>query len=183
MNIEVNSVKITFELIDKETGEVITKEATLKDIKDKKPRTSRSKKPEDNDPVAKITLLEGKYQFNKSAIELTEFEPEMKIDIKFEKNGRLMIPVLCEDVKSGNRLTKSYTVSCKGSKRENLEAYGTVFELIPYPDKEGYFKLKGNKELPEDDIIDIPEEINDPDKDEFEIDNLDIDDVDFTLDD
>ena len=36
MNIEINAVKLTFELIDKETGEVITKEATLGDFKDKK---------------------------------------------------------------------------------------------------------------------------------------------------
>jgi hypothetical protein len=87
----------------------------------------------------------------------------MKLDIKFEKKGRVTTPLLCEDEKSGNRLTKTYTVSCRGSRHDNLAEYGDVFEVIPYENKEGYFKLKGNIEK-EDDIIDVPEEITDPEK-------------------
>ena len=183
---EIQSAKLIITLVDESTGELLTREATLGDFKEVKKRasTSRSKKPEDNDPVAKIILLEGKYQFNNAAIEMTGFEPEMKIDIKFEKKGRIMYPVMCEDLKSGNRLTKTYTVSCKGSKRENLEEYGTIFELEPYEGKEGYFKMKGNVEK-EDDIIDVPEEITNPDdeyldNEESTIDNSEeINDIDF----
>lgn len=180
MNIEIQSVKLVFSLVDTETGEIFTKETTLGDFKDaKKGTTTRSKKPKDDgDPVAKLTLLDNKIQLNKAAIDLTGFEPEMKIDVKFEKKGRSITPVICKDDKTGNRLTKTYTVSFRGSRHDNLVEYGTVFELTPYEGKEGYFKLKGDAPEKEDDIIDVPEEINDP---EDIIGNLDIDSSDFEL--
>lgn len=165
--LEIQSSKIVLTLVDTETGELFTKEATFGDFKEAVKKTStstRSKKPKDTDPTPKITLLEGKWQMNAACIELTGFEPEQKLEIKFEKKGRITTPVLCEDEKSGNRLTKTYTVSCRGSKHDNLAAFGDVFEVIPYEDKEGYFKLKGNIEK-EDDIIDVPEEISDPEED------------------
>ena len=130
-----------------------------------------------------IHLLEGKFQFNTKAIELTGFEPEQKIDIKFEKKGKVTTPVLCEDDKSGNRLTKTYTVSCRGSRHDNLAEYGDTFEVIPYEGKEGYFKLKGNIEK-ESDIIDIPEEISDPEDNDLDMDSSPDDgtEIDFDLD-
>lgn len=162
--LEIQSSKIVLTLVDTETGELFTKEATFGDFKEvtKKATTTRTKKPKDNDPVAKLTLLEGKVQMNNAAIQLTGYEPEMKIDIKFEKKGHNTTPVMMP-ADSGNRLTKTYTISCRGSKHDNLAEYGDVFELIPYEGKSGYFKLKGNIEK-EDDIIDVPEEIVDPDK-------------------
>ena len=163
--LEIQSAKIVLTLVDTETGELTTKEATFGEFKEatKKTTTSRAKKPKDDgDPTPKITLLEGKWQMNAACIELTKFDPEQKLDIKFEKKGRVTTPVLCEDEKNGNRLTKTFTVSCRGSRHDNLAEFGDVFEVIPYEGKEGYFKLKGNIEK-EDDIIDIPEEINDPD--------------------
>lgn len=160
----INSAKFIIEMVDDSTGEIITREATLGDFKEvtKKATTTRTRKPKDDDPVAKITLLEGKWQMNHACVELTGFEPEMKLDIKFEKKGRITTPVLCEDEKSGNRLTKTYTVSCRGSKHDNLAEYGDIFIVEPYEGKEGYFKLKGNVEK-DDDIIDVPEEITNPD--------------------
>ena len=169
---QINSAKLIVEILDETTGELITREATLGDFKEvapKKATTTRTKKPKDTDPVAKLTLLEGKLQMNNAAVELTGFEPEMKLDIKFEKKGRVTTPILCEDLKSGNRLTKTFTVSCRGSKHDNLAEYGDTFEVIPYEGKEGYFKLKGNIEK-EDDIIDVPEEITDPDESDVELD-------------
>jgi hypothetical protein len=182
--LEIQSSKIVLTLVDTETGELFTKEATFGDFKEatKKATTTRSKKPKDTDPVAKITLLEGKWQMNNACVELTGFEPEMKLDIKFEKKGRVTTPVLCEDEKSGNRLTKTYTVSCRGSRHDNLAEYGDVFEVIPYEGKEGYFKLKGNAPQKEDDIIDIPEEITDPEELDDDItDNSEVDISDFDL--
>ena len=181
--LEIQSSKIVLTLVDTETGELFTKEATFGDFKEatKKTTSTRSKKPKDTDPVAKITLLEGKWQMNAACVELTGFEPEQKLEIKFEKKGRVITPVLCEDEKSGNRLTKTYTVSCRGSKHDNLVEYGDIFEVIPYEGKEGYFKLKGNVEK-EDDIIDVPEEITDPDEiDEDVIDDSEVDISDFDL--
>lgn len=184
-NIKIVKQTLYTQWIDQSTGELFeeTREFLDDTIKVPKKTSRSSKKPKDTDVDPKVYLEDNKIRLNNKAVELTGFEPEQKINVLFEKKNRSITPIICIDDKNGNRLTKTYTISCRGSRHENLEAYGTVFELIPYPDKEGYFKLKGNKELPEDDIIDIPEEINDPDKDEFEIDNLDIDDVDFTLDD
>jgi hypothetical protein len=161
---QINSAKLIVEILDETTGELITREATLGDFKEVKKSSSgtRTRKPKDEDPVAKLSLLDNKIQFNAAAVEMTGFEPEMKIDIKFEKKGRMTTPVLCQDDKTGNRLTKTFTISCRGSKHDNLAEFGDIFELIPYEGKEGYFKLKGNIEK-EDDIIDVPEEINDPD--------------------
>lgn len=182
--LEIQSSKIVLTLVDTETGELFTKEATFGDFKEvtKKATTTRTKKPKDDDPTPKITLLEGKWQMNNACVELTGFEPEMKLDVKFEKKGRITTPVLCKDDKSGNRLTKTYTVSCRGSRHDNLAEYGDIFVVEPYEGKDGYFKLKGNIEK-EDDIIDVPEEITDPDESE-EIDSdsgVDISDFDLEL--
>ena len=178
----INSAKLIIEIVDDSTGEIITREATLGDFKEvtKKTTTTRTKKPKDDgetEPL--IHLLEGKWQLNNKAVELTGFEPEMKLDIKFEKKGRNTTPVLCEDEKSGNRLTKTFTVSCRGSKHDNLAEYGDTFEVIPYESKDGYFKLKGNVEK-EDDIIDVPEEITNPDNFEEEG-TVDVEDFDLDL--
>lgn len=186
MELEIQSAKLVLSIVDKETGEIITREATLGDFKEVKKTTStRSKKPKDEDPVAKVTLLEGKIQMNNAAVQMTGWEPEMKIDIKFDKKGRTTTPVMVK-ADTGNRLTKTYTISCRGSKHDNLAEYGDIFEVIPYEGKEGYFKLKGNAEK-EDDIIDVPEEVIDPEKfsDEGDIDDetgIDVSEFDLNLD-
>lgn len=183
MNIEINAAKLVLELIDKETGEIITKEATLGDFKDvvKKASTPRTKKPKDDgETIPMLHVLEGKIQMNTKAQQLCEFEPEQKIDIKFEKKGRMITPVMCVDDKNGNRLTKTYTISCRGQKRENILEYGDTFEVIPYEDRPGYFKLKGNAPEKEDDIIDVPEEIQNPEEFEDELtDFSDLDNISF----
>lgn len=170
----INSAKLTIEIVDTETGEIITREATLGDFKEvtTKKKATSSKKPKDNDPVAKVMLLDGKVQLNTAAINLTGYEPDMKIDIKFEKKGKKQIPVMMQ-ADSGNRLTKSYTISCRGSKHDNLLEHGDVFELEPYPEKDGYFYLKGNKAI-EDDIIEVPQEISEP-EDDFSDEDFDLD--------
>lgn len=171
----INSAKLTIEIVDDTTGEIITREATLGDFKEvtaKKKATSSKKPKDDGDPVAKVMLLDGKVQLNNSAINLTGYEPDMKIDIKFEKKGKKQIPVMMQ-ADSGNRLTKSYTISCRGSKHDNLLEHGDVFELEPYPEKDGYFYLKGNKAI-EDDIIEVPQEISEP-EDDFSDEDFDLD--------
>ena len=164
--LEIQSSKIVLTLVDTETGELFTKEATFGEFVEAKKAstTSRTKKPKDTDPVPKLIVLEGKVQLNNKAVELTGFEPEMKIAIEFEKKGRQITPILFEDDNKGNRLTKTYTISCRGSKHDNLIEYGTVFELIPYEGKPNFFKLKGDAPEKEDDIIDLPEEIAEPDE-------------------
>lgn len=186
--IEINAAKLILELVDPETGEMYTKEATLGEFKDvvKKTSTPRTRKPkEDDEPTPMIHMLDTKLQFNTKAQQLCGFEPESKLDIKFEKRGKNVTPILCEDLKNGNRLTKTYTLSCRGQKRENLLQYGDTFEVIPYEGKEGYFKLIGNIEQPEDDLIDIPEEVSSAEEidDELGIDGVDLDNIDFSFND
>ena len=72
----------------------------------------------------------------------------------------------------------------KLSKHDNLAEYGTVFNVVPYEGKDGWFKLLGDAPEKEDDIVDIPEELTSPDEDE----NIDVDDngveagdIDFNL--
>jgi hypothetical protein len=168
------------QFVDETTGEIFEDSREFLDdsIKVPKKTSSRSsKKPKDNDTEPKIYLEDNKIRLNNKAVELTGFEPEMKIDVKFEKKGRIVTPVLCQDSKTGNRLTKTYTISFRGSRHDNLAEHGDIFELIPYPDKEGYFKLKGNAPEKEDDIVEIPEEITDPE----EISDIDIDENEFEL--
>lgn len=175
---EIQSAKLIITVVDETTGELITREATLGNFKEvKKSTTTRTKKSKDDGSTEpKLTLLEGKVQLNNRAAELVGWEPDEKIDIAFEKVGRKVTPVMYADDKKGNRLTKTFTISCRGSKHDNLSEYGTVFDVIPYEGKEGYFKLIGNN-IPEDDIIDVPEEITNPDDleitDESGVDNED----------
>lgn len=184
MELEIQSAKLILSIVDKETGEIVTREATLGDFKEvtKKATTTRTRKAKtDDEPTPMIHLLEGKWQLNTKAVELTGFEPEMKLDIKFEKKGRNTTPVLCEDEKSGNRLTKTFTVSCRGSKHDNLAEYGDTFEVIPYEGKDGYFKLMGNIQK-EDDVIDIPDEISNPEENDLDISEENGTEIDFDLD-
>lgn len=171
------------QLINTATGEV--QEVTIKK------KTSRKKKVEDNDPTPKVTLLEGKYQFNNAAVELMGIEPDDRIDIKYERKNKQETPVIGTDevfkTKGGNRLTKTYTVSCKGEKRERLSKYGDVFEVKPHPSTEGLFILVGN--TPEPVVEDEPEvELPDDDMEvDLALDDLveDVDEItnfDFNLD-
>ena len=181
---EIQSAKLIITVVDETTGEIMTREATLGDFKEvKKASTStRTRKPKDTDPVAKIMLLDNKLQLNAAAIEMTGYEPDCKYDVVFEKKGRKITPVLKPDEAKGNRLTKTYTISFRGSRHDNLIEYGDVFELIPYEDKDGWFKLQGNAPEKEDDIVDIPEEISNPDDEEDIEDGVEAGDIDFDLD-
>ena len=69
----------------------------------------------------------------------------------------------------------------KLKQHDDLVDYGTIFELIPYEGREGVFKMKGDAPEKEDDIIDVPEEISDPEEFEDELDVDTSDTVDFTF--
>ena len=188
MGLNINAAKLIIEIVDDTTGEIITREATLGDFKEvtKKTTSTRTKKPKDDgNPTPIITVLDNKLQLNNAAVQLTGFEPDQHILIQFEKQGRKVTPVISVNDK-GNRLTKTYTISFRGQQRDTLLEYGTVFELIPHEDKDGMFKLKGDAPEKEDDIIDIPEEITNPDEsDDLDISEdvgFDLNDVSFTFD-
>lgn len=137
--------------VDLETGETVTVDRKVIND-DLKPTKKSSSKKKDDDPVPKITLESNKYCLNAAAVELLGVSPDDRLDIKMEKQGKKFIPVIGTNetfgTKSGNRLTKSFTVSCRGKANEELSKYGEVFTLTPHPSKEGLFSLTGDKEPP-----------------------------------
>ena len=128
---EINSAKLIIEFVNQETGELFTREATLGDFKEVKKTTTRTKKSKDDGSTEpKVLLLDGKIQLNSRAVELCGWEPEAKIDIRFDKKGKKMTPVMGEDPSKGNRLTKTYTISCRGSKHDNLKDFDELYYNI-----------------------------------------------------
>lgn len=125
-----------------ETGAKKTaKETTVKKSK------SKSKLPESGEPL--IVLEDNKYILNDAAAEALCVTPDDRIDIKYEKQGKLLKPVIGSNevfgTKSGNKLTQSLTVSCRGKANETLSEYGTQFKLVPHPNKGGLYFLVGDK--------------------------------------
>lgn len=156
--------------VDPETGEIQTRlvnksidKAKFKSVNAPvKKKVSKIKKEESNEP--QLVLEDNKYCLNTAAVELMGITTDDKIDIKYEKRGKNMIPVIGSDsvfgTKQGCKLTKSNTVSCRGSKNEELAKYGSIFELTPHETKQGLFILKGNNgpEIIEESEIKIDEE-------------------------
>ena len=156
--------------VDTETGEMTTKcikrtvDKTNFEVSEKK--TAKKKVVEDNSSP-QLTLEDNKYRLNTAAIELMGVSAESKIDIKYEKQGKSMIPVIGTDeafgTRGGNRLTKPNTVACRGSKHEELIKYGNIFQIIPHDSKAGLFILKGDAQidtLDGDENVSIDEEID-----------------------
>lgn len=168
-----DTVSKEFSVTNVETGEVKSTKVVKK--------TSKNKKEESTEPL--LTLEENKYYLTPAAIELMQVEPGDKLDIKYEKQGRNSIPVIGSDevwgTKSGNKLNKSLTVACRGSKQEELSKYGNQFTIIPHNSKEGLFILKGNKEIDEEieNIEDITTSIIEEDNLQNIIDDPDVTEV------
>lgn len=167
-------IKILLTLdVDPETGETtcVDREIVNDDIKKSKSTTTKkTTKKKDDDPTPKITLEDNKYSLNSAAVELMGVEPEDRLDIKMEKQGKLLIPIIGTNeafgTKAGNRLTKTFTVSCRGKANDELSKYGSVFVIEPHPEKDGLFIMRGDKDVPEpptaDKNVEIPEDENLP---------------------
>ena len=168
--------------VDTETGEMTTKCISRKvdksnfEATEEKPKrkTSKSKKEESFEPL--LTLEDNKYCLTQAAVDLMGVEPNCKLDIKYEKRGKETIPVIGSDesfgTHSGNKLNKSLTVACRGSKNEELSKYGTEFILVPHETKDGIFVLQNEYAKLERALDDTLEK---PDKPEEEIGLPDID--------
>lgn len=144
--------KGTFEVINTETGEAKTVEVA------KKKTTSRKKKEEATDP--QIILEDNKYSINTAARELMQIEEGAKVLIKFKKVGKDQVPVIGTEeafgvTGGGNKLCKNNTVACRGKANTMLAEYGTVFTLTENVQDPGTFFLNGDKVK-----VDIPEEFD-----------------------
>lgn len=155
--------------VDTETGEMTTTCISRKidksnfEVTEAKKRTTKAKKEESSEPI--LTLEDNKYVLTQAAVDLLGAEADSKLDIKYEKQGKEIRPVIALDdtwgTHQGNRLTKSNTVVCRGAKNQELAKYGVEFLLIPHNEKDGIFILKNKNEDIEkalDDTIENKEE-------------------------
>lgn len=168
--------------VNEQTGEItyIGKDEVTVDTATKTSKTSKTSSKVDNNPDPIVTLDSNKLILTQGAIDLLQVCEDCRIDIKYEKKDKKAVPIIGTDsafgTKSGNRLTKSNTVSYRGAANEKLATYGTIFKLEPTSNK-GIYYLVGDAE---------PEEIKVPDEivnieDELDIDSLD--DINLNLDD
>ena len=159
-----------FVAVNSETG-------IIKELIDKKMvSVKKSSKKKDEDPTPKVILEANKYTLNTAALELLKVDAGDRVLIHYVHGDPVIgAPAAFGlDADSGNKLTKSGTVACRGKANEVLSKYGTVFELIE-TDRDGQFKLKGD--APE--IPTSTEEIENPDIID-DIDDLIEEDVDNT---
>lgn len=182
--------------VDEQTGEItyIGKEEISVDTKATKSATKTSTKASaakvDANPDPIITLDSNKLILTQGAVDLLQVCADCRIDIKYKKKDKKAVPIIGTDAafgtKSGNKLTKSNTVSYRGAANEKLSAYGTTFKLEPTEDK-GIYYLVGDKVQEEnsvpDEIIDIENELDIESLDNINIDedDKDLEKFDFNL--
>lgn len=120
-----------------------------------------------------IILDSNKYILNQAAADLLEAKWEDRLDIKYQKVKGVIYPIIGKDSafgsKSGNKLTKSLSVSCRGKANEMLAKYGATFTLTELKGQTGLFVLIGDAP-----VEDIPEEISIR-EDEEDIEDLPLD--------
>ena len=182
--------------VNEQTGEItyIGKEEISVDTKATKSATKTSTKASaakvDANPDPIITLDSNKLILTQGAVDLLQVCADCRVDIKYKKKYKKAVPIIGTDAafgtKSGNKLTKSNTVSYRGAANEKLSAYGTTFKLEPTEDK-GIYYLVGDKVQEEnsvpDEIIDIENELDIESLDNINIDedDKDLEKFDFNL--
>lgn len=180
--IKIIKQTLVTEFVDTESGEIFKDTREFKDdsvkTTSKKSSTSKKKssKVDDNDPQPKLFLEDNKYILNAAAIEALGVEVGDTIDIKNQKVGNSRVKVIGSSetfgTKSGNKLTKSSSVSYRGKSNEELSVLGDEFTLTPHPNADGLFVLTGNK-LPNA-VDDVPE----AEDEDLQVEDMNIDDED-----
>ena len=180
--------------VDETTGEMkyIGKEEITVDsasAKASKSSTKKSASKVDDNPEPLITLEANKLVLTKGAVDTLKPCEDCRIDIKYKKKDKKLVPVIGTDAafgtKAGNKLTKTNTVSYRGAANDKLSAYGTVFRLEP-TEEDGIFYMVGNKDLKEPEVpkelIDIDSELDIPSLEEIDnADDKDLGNFDFKL--
>ena len=166
-------LSLTYEMsVDTETGEVL--ETKLIDRSVNKPvkamKATANEAVQDDEKEPKLYLEDNKCRLNSKAVSLMGISPGDKLDIKYDDGKNGSIPIIGTDeafgTKGGNKLTKSNTIACRGSKNEELSKYGKEFVLATHPSKAGLFVLTSEEvavdQLVGDDNvnIDTPEGID-----------------------
>ncbi len=175
--------------VDENTGEMtyIGKDEITVDtaVPAKKQATKAAKVEENDEPL--ITLDSNKLILTTGAVKLMNVCADCRLDIKYKKKDKKSVPVIGTDAafgtKGGNKLTKTNTISFRGSANDKLAEFGTTFKLEPSED-EGIFYLIGDKAInPIPDIaIDIESELDIDALEALDIDeSKDLENFDFSL--
>lgn len=153
---ETFTVNLTYEMsINIDTGEILETRLVNRDINNsdlKVVKTPKKKIVQDDGEEPKLILEENKYRLTSAAVSLMGLNDDSKLVIKYEEGKSGSIPVIGTNtafgISSGNKLTKSNTVACRGGNRDELAKHGTEFTLVPHPSKEGLFILQsGEKQI------------------------------------
>lgn len=142
--------------VDESTGEIkyIGKDEITVDTKKTTNKSTSSKVDSNPEPI--ITLTDNKLVLTQGAADLLGVNPDDKVAVKYDKDKN---PIIGSDssfgTQTGNRLTKSLTVSYKGDKYNRLSTYGDTFKLESTI-QNGIFKMVGNKDKED---LDVPEEL------------------------
>lgn len=149
--------------------------------------TPTPKKIEDNGE-AKLQLLDNKYELNGSAINLLGINVGDRVDIKYQMVDGIKYPIIGSSnawkSASGNKLTKSSTVSYRGIANQMLAEYGDEFTFSEWKNHEGLYVLIGNKEIIQDENIELPDDTPEVDlsDDNIKEDDFDLSDFNFEID-
>lgn len=143
---ETFTVKLTYEMsVNTDTGEILETKLINRSIDNSDLKTVKSttkRKPSKNeDKTPKLILEDNKYRLNSAAVELMELDESSRLSIRYEQGKDGDLPLIEVDEKNGNKITKSNTVACRGSKNEELSKYGTEFTLVPHPNRPRLFIL------------------------------------------
>lgn len=110
-----------------------------------------------------IQLDDNRYFINTAAMDLLGVAVGDRIDIRYKIVDGVDVPLIGSATswgdQLGNKITKSQTVSCRGSSNSQLSKFGRVFELEETND--GLFKLVSKdkvvkNEIVEDKNIEVP---------------------------
>lgn len=117
----------------------------------KRATTTRKKKEvaRELEDFAIITREENRIVFNNKAFDDMGLEAGQRVVIKYKEENKKMIPIIGTDESfdeegTGNKLTKSQTISFKGNQNTVLAEFGTEFTIKE--DGDGIWKLISNTE-------------------------------------
>nr|DAT77784.1 MAG TPA: hypothetical protein [Caudoviricetes sp.] len=153
---ETFTVSLTYEMsVNIDTGEILETRLIDRSIGKsdlKVVKTPKKKTVQDDGEEPKLILEENKYRLTSAAVSLMGLDEDSKLVIKYEDGKSGSVPVIGTNtafgISSGNKLTKSNTVACRGGNREELAKHGTEFTLVPHPNKDGLFILhSGEKQI------------------------------------
>lgn len=113
-------------------------------------KSSKSAIKDDGSTEAQVILEDNKLVLNSKAVELLGAEWENRISVRYEKQEDRLVPVIGKDeafkCSSGNKLTKSKTIACRGKANKELSKHGNTFKMVPL--REGIFMLDGGVVVP-----------------------------------